>query len=65
MFRKLAIAAALSFIGVFLQVSMFGFSAAGTLSAGALVFALSALIIGVNLLIDLAYGLIDPRIRTQ
>lgn len=26
---------------------------------------LSALIIGVNLLIDLAYGLIDPRIRTQ
>lgn len=41
-----AIAAALSFVGVFLQVSMFGFSAAGTLSAGAVAFALSALIIG-------------------
>lgn len=40
------IAAALSFVGVFLQVSIFGFSAASTLSASALVFALSALIIG-------------------
>ena len=40
------VAAALSFVGVFLQVSIFGYSGAGALSAGALVFALSALIIG-------------------
>lgn len=40
------LAAALSFTGLFLQVSMVGYSGAGALSAGALVFALSALIIG-------------------
>jgi branched-chain amino acid transport system permease protein len=40
------LAAALSFAGLFLQVSMFGYSGAGALSAGALVFALSALLIG-------------------
>jgi branched-chain amino acid transport system permease protein len=40
------LAAALSFTGVFLQVSIFGFSGAGALSAGALVFALAALLIG-------------------
>jgi peptide/nickel transport system permease protein len=26
---------------------------------------LSMLIIGVNLLVDIAYGLVDPRIRTE
>ena len=40
------LAAALSFTGLFLQVSMLGYSGAGSLSASALVFALSALIIG-------------------
>ena len=40
------VAASLSFIGVFLQVTIFGFSAASALSPQALVFALSALIIG-------------------
>jgi branched-chain amino acid transport system permease protein len=41
-----AIAAVLSFAGVFLQVSIFGYSAAGTLSPQALAFALAALVIG-------------------
>jgi branched-chain amino acid transport system permease protein len=41
-----AIAATLSFVGVFLQVSIFGYSAAGTLSPQALAFALAALVIG-------------------
>ena len=41
-----AIAATLSFVGVFLQVSIFGFSAASALSPQALVFALTALVIG-------------------
>jgi branched-chain amino acid transport system permease protein len=40
------LAAALSFIGVFLRVSMSGYTGAGTLSATALVFALAALVIG-------------------
>jgi len=26
---------------------------------------LSIMIVGVNLLVDIAYGLIDPRIRTE
>lgn len=41
-----AIAAVLSFAGVFLQVSIFGYSAASALSPQALVFALAALVIG-------------------
>ena len=41
-----SIAATLSFVGVFLHVSIFGFSAASELSPNALVFALAALIIG-------------------
>jgi branched-chain amino acid transport system permease protein len=41
-----AIAAVLSFAGVFFQVSIFGYSAAGTLSPQALAFALAALVIG-------------------
>ena len=41
-----AIAAVLSFVGVFLQVSIFGYSAASTLSPQALAFALAALVIG-------------------
>jgi branched-chain amino acid transport system permease protein len=41
-----AIAAVLSFAGVYLQVSIFGYSAAGTLSPQALAFALAALVIG-------------------
>lgn len=31
----------------------------------ATIFVLSLMIIGVNLLVDIAYGLIDPRIRTE
>jgi len=41
-----AMAAVLSFVGVFLQVSIFGYSAASTLSPQALLFALAALVIG-------------------
>lgn len=41
-----AVAAALSFVGVFLSAGIFGFSGAGTLSPQALVFALGALILG-------------------
>lgn len=31
----------------------------------AVITVLSMLIVGVNLLVDVAYGLIDPRIRTE
>jgi len=41
-----AVAAALSFVGVFLSAGIFGFSGAGTLSPQALVFALGALVLG-------------------
>lgn len=41
-----AIAAVLSYVGLFFQVSILGYSAAGTLSAQALAFALAALVIG-------------------
>lgn len=41
-----AMAAVLSFVGVFLQVSIFGYSAASSLSPQALLFALAALVIG-------------------
>lgn len=41
-----AVAATLSFIGVFLQASIFGFSTGGSVSIQALSFALAALVIG-------------------
>ncbi len=31
----------------------------------AVITVLSIMIVGVNLLVDIAYGLIDPRIRTE
>ncbi|MFN8017650.1 MAG: ABC transporter permease [Acidimicrobiales bacterium] len=40
------IAAVLSYVGVFLRVSMFGFSAASSLSLSALAFALAAMVLG-------------------
>ena len=31
----------------------------------AVITVLSLMIVGINLLVDIAYGLVDPRIRTE
>ncbi|MCU1369404.1 MAG: ABC-type branched-chain amino acid transport system, permease component [Ilumatobacteraceae bacterium] len=60
------LAAALSFTGLFLEASMFGYTGASALSAGALVFALSALLIGrLDNLVAVAASAVALRVLDQ
>lgn len=60
------IAGVLSFTGVFLQVSIFGYSAVGTLSPQALAFALAALVIGrMDNLVAIVASAVALRILDQ